>query len=82
MKEKLIEFLKDQVLDNIGETRPYIDPDNIEWMAEEIVKLFAIPIVSQQREMLIGYDKYYDKEGLHYKLSTPEKRVDGYLANL
>jgi hypothetical protein len=80
MKDKLIEFLKDQVSDNIGETRPYIDPDNIEWMAEEIVKLFAIPVVSQQRELLKAYADYHMK----YRDSSyvDPFNVDKYLESL
>ena len=46
MNSKIAEYLEQQIIDNVGETRPYIDPDNIAVMADEIVELFAIPVVS------------------------------------
>ena len=45
---EVIEYLKTYVRDEVGETRPYIDADNIDWIAEGIVKLFSIHHVSSR----------------------------------
>ena len=39
MKELIKKYLKEQVIDQVGETRPYIDPDFIDVYADEIEKL-------------------------------------------
>jgi len=39
MKELIKKYLKEQVIDRVGETRPYIDPDFIDVYADDIEKL-------------------------------------------
>jgi hypothetical protein len=36
---RIYDYLRTCVHDNLGETRPYIDPDNIDIMAKDIEKL-------------------------------------------
>ena len=55
-----------------------IEDYDFEKIAERVVKLFAIPVVSQQRELLVAYE--------NFKLMTPDKfncaeqAIDKYLA--
>jgi len=39
---RIADYLRTCVHDNLGETRPYIDPDNIDFMAKDIEKLTAV----------------------------------------
>jgi hypothetical protein len=45
--EKIIEILDDYTVDEIGETRPYIDPDLKKDIAEEIVKKLNTSLVGE-----------------------------------
>ncbi len=39
MKEEIVKILESYVIDKVGETRSFIDPDHIETIADEIQKV-------------------------------------------
>lgn len=54
--EKVIEILRDADIETVGCTGIEARIDNIDELAERIVKLFAIPDVRQQSELLKAYE--------------------------
>jgi len=54
MKDLIKKYLQKQVIDEVGETRPYIDPDFIDIYAGDIEKLVknnaVLPLVSFSEE--------------------------------
>jgi hypothetical protein len=58
---------------------PDID-EKLENIAQEIVKLFAIPDVSNRRELLCAFFKYFRDNGEANIGMTIEEFVDGFLS--
>jgi len=54
----------------------------MEQYAQEQVKNLTIPVVSQQRELLIGYAKMIMKVEYEHTQQLIEDDIDEYLANL
>tara|TARA_R110000868_G_scaffold163062_2_gene395194 strand:+ start:409 stop:720 length:312 start_codon:yes stop_codon:yes gene_type:complete len=59
-KEKVADYLKYFVVDKVGETRPYIDPDDIELITEGILQLFDLSDVGQKRMSIEIWDIIWD----------------------
>ena len=65
-----------------GESIHSIKWADLNGLADELVKLFAIPVVSNQRELLIGYSKIVLNHNYEAFKEFELKRIDEYLANL
>lgn len=75
-KEQILELLnayKSEV-DNFNDA---IFTDKFEVLSTDIVKLFAIPVVSQQSELLIGFREWMRLK--HYEESPSNDLIDEYL---
>ncbi len=86
MRDKIIEILKKHTetaeLINSGVYADAIEDGKFENIAQEVVKLFAIHNVSQQRELLIAYHKHNTIIRNEKLGKFIENHVDEYLSNL
>lgn len=83
MKEKILEILHSHsynVEDQAGNHLIVVDDDSWDAVATE-VKNCSIPDVSQQRELLLAYERYKEKYPL-IGLETDEWKIDKFLNQL
>lgn len=65
MKQKIIEILMSETFntsDEAGNNYTVIEKDDFDEIAEKLVKLFAISVVSNRRELLFAFIKDWKEE--------------------
>ena len=84
MKDKVLKVISDNSVPKhfceYGEGI-FADINAVDSMVEDIVKLFSIPNVSQQRELLLAYHKHLDGFNDPTIYNASEEMIDDYLAN-
>ena len=75
-KGKIIQLLKGYSTDSEYKLETSIDYDRIENLANDLVNLFAIHFVSQQRELLLDFAN--SRFGQATRM-LPEEKVNGYM---
>ena len=77
-EEKIVEILQGWEKDNGHYFNSILESD-YENIAQEIVKLFAIPDVSQQSELLLAFIKFYHSDAYSPENTTFKEDVEAFL---
>ena len=81
MKTEIRKILADKT-ETLEDGRVVIVPDfsQLDDLVDDLNTLFSLHIVSQQRELLIAFAKYYIDNDLENVVQPVSKDVDGFLA--
>jgi hypothetical protein len=87
MKDLIKKYLQEQIIDKVGETRPYIDSDFIDVYADDIEKLVKnnaiLPHVSKRREQLKAFLRWAENEWMEIPPERQwEQMFDEYFKSL